>query len=190
MNVAGFTPEFGKRIKQTVEAFSPGNHPPGKAFDGRAAHAAFSSPVEIEGEWTQDDTNTAWHCSAKKVVFRDEKYVAATDAVELYDPCATEKPAYAPGDRVYAVYRGRWELVSGGTGGGGSPMVPGTLTTNLTQNSALSAMATVKLEGTETSVTAYAYLLNSGETLSKGRRVWMTRYKNRYEIVSASCPEE
>ena len=114
MNVAGFTPEFGRRIKSVVEGYSPASSPPGKAFDGRAAHAAFSSPVEIEGEWTQDDTDTAWHCTAKKVVFRDEKYVAADDAVELYDPCSHEKPAYAPGDRVYAVYRGRWELVSGG----------------------------------------------------------------------------
>jgi hypothetical protein len=75
--------------------------------------------VEITGEWEQDQA--VWKCKAKRLWRIDGNYETRDDNIEidLYDPCGNAKPEVSVGDRVYAVFRGVWEMV-GGVGGGES----------------------------------------------------------------------
>ena len=80
------------------------------------------SPVKITSDWTNNNEEEsdeekpgAWTAKARRLWWNGSQYDVADwnpDEITLYDPCATEKPGYLPGQRVYAIYRGRWELVA------------------------------------------------------------------------------
>ena len=117
--IALFSEQFGRRIKNTVE-------------DSEKISASFpadnqtrllighTSPVEITDEWTLD--NETWKCRAKRLFRIDGTYQSLEDNVEfdLYHPTSTEQPSQGIGARVFALFRGVWEMVSG-TSSTGAP---------------------------------------------------------------------
>ncbi|MDR2757611.1 MAG: hypothetical protein LBC20_18125, partial [Planctomycetaceae bacterium] len=115
--IAIFTPEYGQRIKSVIDTFTPSS-PPTAMKNPNAVLSGYSSPVEITGDWEQEQA--LWKCKAKRLWHTDGKYETRDDGLEidLYDPCSNDKPEVGTGDRVYAVFRGVWEMV-GGVGGGG-----------------------------------------------------------------------
>jgi hypothetical protein len=118
---ARFTADYGRRIKSTVDMFQPKGVP--AAAPSRAdILSGYSSPVEITEDWEEDE-NGLWKCKAKRLFRTDGTYQARGDGpeIDLWDPCGTGKPSPAAGDKVFAVWRGVWELVS--TPGGGENTV-------------------------------------------------------------------
>jgi len=84
-------------------------------------------PFELTSDFTQDETDGEWTATAKRVTLQEEASESDTD-VYLVDDEADEITLYAPitphdgddgpppppfreGERVYAVNRGRWEIV-------------------------------------------------------------------------------
>ncbi|HBT77613.1 MAG TPA: hypothetical protein DEB39_11985 [Planctomycetaceae bacterium] len=96
------------------------------------------SPVVLVGGWEkiienggenggENSAESGWVARCRRL-WQDAttgKYDPADwnpEVSELYDPTADGEPASLPGDRVWAVYRGRWEVVS--SPGGGAPAAP------------------------------------------------------------------
>jgi len=78
------------------------------------------SPVLITSGWkiTDDKESKLWVAKAKRLWLTKDGYDTASwneEEITLCDPCAESQPDYAVGDRVFAVFRGRWEIISGGT---------------------------------------------------------------------------
>lgn len=83
----------------------------------------------------------------------------------------------------YAVFRGRWELLSSNFSGHFTT----TLSESFVQNSTRSQSAIVIFSESQFSV--FAPLLKSGETIAAGKTVvvsWCSN-NNRYEIIQAEC---
>ena len=117
-NIASFSERFGRRIKtavENVEKISASLPTANKA----TILAAQSSPVEITDEWTLD--GGTWKCRAKRLWRVDGTYQTINDGVEfdLYHPTSGDQPTQGIGERVFAVFRGAWELVAGVGGGTG-----------------------------------------------------------------------
>jgi hypothetical protein len=115
MKIAAFTEPFGRRIKNTVEMFEP-KSPPRAAGNTAGILAGYSSPVEIAGNWEQDE-NGVWKCKARRLWKIDGTYQSRNDVTEidLYAPCNESKPESRFGNRVFAMFRGVWELIGFGT---------------------------------------------------------------------------
>jgi len=115
-NYALITENLGRRMKTVVES----SEKVAASFpsENKARQVAGNtSPVEIIGTWVQDDRT--WKCRAKRLWRIDGVYQTRHDEVEfdLYHPTSTERPPQGIGERVFAVFRGVWELVSGASSG-------------------------------------------------------------------------
>ncbi|MCL2710269.1 MAG: kelch motif-containing protein [Planctomycetaceae bacterium] len=119
-NIAAFSERFGRRIKTAVEDVEKTSE--SLPSDNKATIlAGYSSPVEITDSWTQD--GDVWKCRARRLYRRGGSYQPINDGVEfdLYFPTSAEPPELGIGDRVFAVFRGVWEVVSGVAGGESAP---------------------------------------------------------------------
>jgi hypothetical protein len=112
-----FTEPLGKRVKTAVESAEKMDAPIPSKNEARIL-SGYTSPVEITGSWVQD--GGTWKCRAKRLWRVEGVYrVRENDAdFELYHPVSAEMPEQGIGDRVFAVSRGVWELVSGAAVGG------------------------------------------------------------------------
>lgn len=115
------------RTKALVEASTPS---PGKSTGPSmfAAVGGLLHPVELIDEWTneneddEDETN-GWINRFRKLYFdpiSEEYDVSEHDEAEteIYYPLSKGmRPPGIKGDRAFAVYRGRWEIIAFGEGG-------------------------------------------------------------------------
>lgn len=76
-------------------------------------------PVQIDGEWSSStvDGATIWRASAHFII---NDVVDKSVKIDVYAPLATDAAASptASGARVFVVWRGRWELLTGAQRGG------------------------------------------------------------------------
>jgi hypothetical protein len=120
--IAVFSPEYGKRIKSVVDTFTPQPPNTNTSRNPNGVLSGFSSPMEVTGEWEREQD--LWKCKAKRLWRMDGQYKTRNDGIEieLYNPCSNDKPEITIGNRVYAVFRGVWEM-AGGAGGGGETKI-------------------------------------------------------------------
>jgi hypothetical protein len=122
--VAVFSEDLGRRVKSLVDTNIVLADIPSIAKNQNAILGGITSPVEITGEWEQ--IQGVWKCKAKRLwrTANGNGYTsrAAGGIIDLYDPCSMDQPAVEIGARVFAIWRGVWEMVSGG-GGGASPRI-------------------------------------------------------------------
>lgn len=87
-------------------------------FNRNALLAHLMIPAVIETEWELDEDFDVYKCKVKQCVKAKEGYEPPEDAIELdlYDPCGTGQPSPVVGDKVFAVFRGVWEMVSSPSG--------------------------------------------------------------------------
>lgn len=111
--IAVFSPEFGQRIKTAVEGIEAGTKPiPSKNANGILA--GYTSPMEIIGAWTQD--GGLWQCRAKRLWKTGGGYEPRDDGQEITLHSFDAQQPEATG-RVFAVWRGIWEMVSSASAG-------------------------------------------------------------------------
>lgn len=118
-NLALFSERFGRRIAgavNEVEKTSVSSPTENKA----TILAGHSTPVEITAGWSQN--GGTWKCRARRLYNINGTYQSRTGDVEfdLYHPTASEQPTQGIGARVFAFFRGVWELVAGVNAGGGT----------------------------------------------------------------------
>ncbi|MDR3183715.1 MAG: hypothetical protein LBT89_12505 [Planctomycetaceae bacterium] len=111
--IAVFSEQYGRRIKSAVDAYVP-PEPSAAATNSADVLSGYSSPVEIVSSWTQE--GQLWKCGAVRLWHIDGEYKARDDGktIDLYAPCSGGVPDTSIGSRVFAFWRGVWELVSGG----------------------------------------------------------------------------
>jgi hypothetical protein len=119
-NYALFSESLGKRVKTVVESAEKTDAILPAENKARLL-AGYTSPVEISDAWIMD--GGVWKCRARRLWRIDGTYQTIDDGVEfdLYHPTSAEQPAQGVGERVFAVFRGVWELVSGAAVGGPAP---------------------------------------------------------------------
>jgi len=113
--VALFSEQLGRRIKNTVEDSE--KIPLLLPADNQARLlAGHTSPVEIIGAWVID--GGTWKCRARRLWRIDGAYQPIDDGItfDLYHPTSSTQPEQGIGERVFAVFRGVWELISGAGG--------------------------------------------------------------------------
>ena len=122
-NLAAFSVPTGQRLLKHVIENEKVVAPPLLANNARQL-VGHTSPVEITGEWTQD--GETWKCRAKRLWRIDGTYQMRDDGAEfdLYHPTSGAQPTQGIGERVFAIFRSVWELVSGAATGSGEPSAP------------------------------------------------------------------
>jgi hypothetical protein len=113
---AVFSQSLARRVKNVVEESE--KHSAVLPTENKARLlAGHTSPVEITAPWTQD--GNSWKCRARRLFRIDGVYQPLNDGVEfdVFHPTTAAKPELGIGERVFAVFRGVWELVSGAPGG-------------------------------------------------------------------------
>ena len=115
-----FTEQLARRLKHHVEESDKHRVPP-LAENKAGLLAGYTSPVEIVSSWTLE--GEVWKCRAHRLWRIDGAYRQREESTEfdLYHPTSAEHPGLGIGERVFALFRGVWELVSGtGTAGSGT----------------------------------------------------------------------
>ena len=85
------------------------------------------TPVIITADWSKKDGH--WIAKARRLWWTPTngyKTVAWNpDELEIFCPTAdpADSPPYPSGDRAWAVFRGRWEIIGGGGGGASDPTI-------------------------------------------------------------------
>jgi len=111
------TNDIAKRSKRepTITRFSPV-----VLTTGWTKESEPEEEEESESEETTDVTEI-WTAKGRRLWWTPKGYKTAewnSDEITLCAPCSVGQPGYAVGDRVFAVFRGRWEIIAG-TGGSG-----------------------------------------------------------------------
>jgi hypothetical protein len=77
--------------------------------------SGYLSPVEITSNWTKKE-NGGYRARAKRLWFdaASETYKPKANdlEVDLFYPLSSDQPPSAKGDRLFAVFRGRWEVIA------------------------------------------------------------------------------
>ncbi|MCL2710777.1 MAG: hypothetical protein FWE95_07840, partial [Planctomycetaceae bacterium] len=122
-NYSVFTEPLAKRVKTAVESLEMAGVPPSHENQARLL-AGHTSPVEITDTWTFD--GGTWKCRATRLWRIGGVYQTTQGGIEfdLYHPTSSEQPPQWIGERVFAVFRGVWELVAGVGGGESTPSNP------------------------------------------------------------------
>jgi len=111
----GFTEQLARRIKNMVDDAEKHSVQPPGANPARLL-VGYTSPVEITSAWFSD--GMLWKCRACRLWNINGEYrkIDEHGEFDLYHPTSQEQPAQGVGERVFAVYRGVWEMVSGAGG--------------------------------------------------------------------------
>ena len=127
-NFALFKESYGRKIKSVVEDVTKSSAPLPLKSEARIL-AGWTSPVVLTSDWIHD--GGTWKCWARRLFRIDGVYQTIDDGVEFELHCATcqyEPPPQGNGEQVFAIYRGVWELVSGGGASEGDQLAPMTIT--------------------------------------------------------------
>lgn len=106
-----FSRELATRIKSHVEGGTtplPNVNP----ASIQSSVAGYITPCELTRDW--EKINGAWVAKIKRLWFNDAgKYESRSGEsdVEVYYPLSEDIPPCSKGDRAFAVFRGRWEIM-------------------------------------------------------------------------------
>jgi hypothetical protein len=86
-----------------------------KRSGNAAITSGYISPVEITTDWSKKE-NGGYKAKCKRLWFneKNERYNAQPTEPEtdVFYPLSNDQPPCTKGDRVFAVYRGRWEIIA------------------------------------------------------------------------------
>ena len=172
---------YAQKLNQTMrQLWGQGDGPP--QTKRRESLFFLIRPVQLTTGWTETDAGP-YKASAKFIALNINKnYVIQNDpTIEIYSPTdLSEEPNSASGDCGWVIYRGRWELVTGGGTAEGGHL------TGMTSSA-------ITGPGSETTVagkTVTCPLLKSSETIASGTKVIISRNQSsgNWQIIEAQCP--
>lgn len=147
-------------------------------------------PFELTSDPKQNNDDP-WTAKGKQLYFSEKTGYELNAKIndhetELFFPLSAEKPAYAKGARLFCIHRGRWEAFEGA----GVSIHVGTVTRPI--NSGLDAEnglhgGSVREDGSENVVRAFAGMLRADESISEGRRVEWVVVDGVNRIINAEC---